>query len=505
MYLVITIRFLSDRYHGRTDNGRAPEWPPSPLRLYQAILAGAAGRWHDSPIRNREVAAFEWFQTLGEPAGIVAPAFHHGRPLLKYVRENLSDIDPEKRDAKFSRPTLFCSEPKVIYYWPFDPSQERAAGIIADCARRCRALGWGVDLAIGGGAIMSTEPNIESGEKWLPMRNIEDGVPLRVPQPPTTGGHGGTLSALRNRFIASLKRIADDGRNPVPPLSPDRDFRTVAYRRAGDPPPRRFAAFSLRHPTEDRAAVFAMIRANHVAAMTRNAMARIAEHQGREIGWIDRYIHGHRQENEPSLPRFSYLPLPSIERRGEQSFVLGAIRRVCIAELCDSVESHLSWVRQMLPGQFLTDDKTTDRRAMLAPLAAGNWVLQRYIGYAETWATVTPVVLPGCDTRARKRSGGRTGSSGRREGRFTKAEKLFFKALCHAGYGPEALEELDFRNVSFWPGGELALRFHLPDYLKRGYWSVYNMRIRFKHAVKGPISLGAGRHCGLGIFAALSD
>src|SRR5262249_48674905 len=168
-YLVITIRFLSDRYHGRTDIGRTPEWPPSPLRLYQAILAGAAGRWHDPAIRDREFSAFEWFQNLEAPLGIIAPPFQHGRPLLKYVPENLSDVDPEKRDAKCSRPTLFCGEPRLMYYWECDPNQQQPARVIADCARHCRALGWGIDMAIGDGAIVESEPDVRKGEKWLPV------------------------------------------------------------------------------------------------------------------------------------------------------------------------------------------------------------------------------------------------------------------------------------------------------------------------------------------------
>jgi CRISPR-associated protein Csb2 len=485
-YLVITIRFLTDRYHGRTDNGRAPEWPPSPLRLYQAILAGVADRWYDPQVRDRELAAFEWFQSLEEPAGIIAPAFQHGRPLLKYVPENLSDVDVEKRDAKVSRPTLFCGQPMVIYYWPIDPNDEQYAKTITYCAQHCRALGWGIDMAIGEGTIVDCEPEVRTGEKWLPVQNPEDGVPLRVPRPSNSSGQCGTLNELRNRFAASLKRIAEDGRNPVPPLTA---FRIVSYRRVTDPPSRRWVAFRLRHPTEDRAAAFPQIRANHVAAMLRNATARLAEQQHMPPDWIDRYVHGHRRGGDDSSPRFSYLPLPSLEPRSGKSTVVRAIRRVLVAELMDTAESHLPWVRQMLPGNFLTDDKTGDRKALLTPLTPGDGVLRQYTadrrgsGYA-TWATVTPVVLPGSD-----------------EGKFAKAEKLFFKALRHAGYAPEALAELEFRNVSFWPGGDLALRFCRPDYLKENFWSVYHVRLRWKQPVQGPIALGAGRHCGLGVFA----
>jgi CRISPR-associated protein Csb2 len=238
--------------------------------------------------------------------------------------------------------------------------------------------------------------------------------------------------------------------------------------------------------------MFGQTFANCVAAMMRSAAGRVALRQGGDKAWgewIDRYIHGHRGNQEDSLPRFSYLPLPSLERRGRGSVVLGGIRRVLVAELVEAAESHLDWARQMLPGQFLTDEKIADhqrrKRALLTPLAGGDWVLRQYIDSAETWASVTPVVLPGSD-----------------DGKYAKTEKLFFKALRHAGYSPEALATVEFRNVSYWPGGELALGFRRPDYLRKGFWSVYHVRLRWKAPVPGPIALGAGRHCGLGIFAA---
>ena len=40
-YALISVTFLDPVFHGRAD-GEEPEWPPSPLRLFQALLAGAA-------------------------------------------------------------------------------------------------------------------------------------------------------------------------------------------------------------------------------------------------------------------------------------------------------------------------------------------------------------------------------------------------------------------------------------------------------------------------------
>ena len=41
-FLRITVRFLDARYHGLLDRGGPPEWPPSPFRLFCAMVAGVA-------------------------------------------------------------------------------------------------------------------------------------------------------------------------------------------------------------------------------------------------------------------------------------------------------------------------------------------------------------------------------------------------------------------------------------------------------------------------------
>ena len=43
-HLLIAVHWLDDRYHGLLDREGPPEWPPSPYRLFQALVAGAARR-----------------------------------------------------------------------------------------------------------------------------------------------------------------------------------------------------------------------------------------------------------------------------------------------------------------------------------------------------------------------------------------------------------------------------------------------------------------------------
>jgi CRISPR-associated protein Csb2 len=488
--LLVTVRLLDDRYHGLLAAGGPPEWPPSPFRLFCALVAGVA---RHGELGGDAGKALTWLQTLDPPI-IITPKAKKGLAITRYVPNNDGDKWPDRQDrlgTKPTIPTLFLlpphENPQVRYLWRICETSDVPFEQIRNAARSLTALGWGIDMAFADARLVNEEEiQCLSGIRWHPTRAeaSETGIMLRVPAADAKMQEC-TLSDLKQCHETAMQRIGLG--EPLHTVDKPRVFERVSYT-PGPPPCLQPAAFRLRHPVEDRPAVFAMTGANRVAAMARCAAAQLATEQGQPAEWIDRYVHGHRNNVDESLPRFSYLPLPSIERRGEGSTALGSIRRVLVAELVVSAESYLHWARHLLPGQFLIDEKTKDRRAMLAPLTGGDWVLRQYTDNADTWATVTPVVLPGSD-----------------EGKFAKGEKLFHKALRHAGYGPEALAEIEFRNVSFWPGGDLALRFQRPDYLKKDHWSVYHVRLRWRNPVTGPIAIGAGRHCGLGVFASIDN
>ncbi len=249
---------------------------------------------------------------------------------------------------------------------------------------------------------------------------------------------------------------------------------------------RAYAAFAFYRPDENRMRFFPAIRAVAVAGMVRRLTGKIARQTGHcdsDVDldeWVNEYVMGHG-EYDGLRPRFSYLPLPTIRPPN----VLGDIRRVIIAEPPGASGVHAAWASRTLRGQILISEQKREEALLMAGSSDG--VLRQYVAESDTWATVTPMVLPGSD-----------------DGRFAKAEKLFAKALGHAGYSTEALADFEFRNVSFWPGGELALQFQRPDYLKNNHWSVYHARVRWRQPMNGPLAIGAGRHCGLGIFAAMN-
>src|SRR5437016_7766779 len=97
-HLVLTVRFLDDRYHGLLDRGGPPEWPPSPFRLFQALVAGVARQdelvvGEDVPSNTKltEIGqALGWLQRhiREHPPVIIAPRSKTGQAITRFVPNN---------------------------------------------------------------------------------------------------------------------------------------------------------------------------------------------------------------------------------------------------------------------------------------------------------------------------------------------------------------------------------------------------------------------------------
>jgi CRISPR-associated protein Csb2 len=338
---------------------------------------------------------------------------------------------------------------------------------LQSAARSITHLGWGIDMVAGDVTIISEADAAKlSGERWRPAPS--GGVPLRVPIP-------GTLEALMKKHEAFLHRVGPDGFRPVPPLT---EFRVVGYRRDSDPLERPFAAFRFLDPETGERRSYPATRAVAVAGMIRGAAHQAARDAGRDARWIEEFVCGHHAGPE-SFPRFSYLPLPSIQ----PVVGTGRISRVIVAEPIGGDGKERSWLKPRLSGFVAKNEQARD--ALLVPLAAGDFVLEQYLGPSQTWTTVTPVALPG---------------SG--DGRASKTDKLIEKMIRHAGYSVDQLADWpEYQRVPYRRGAEDALHYRPGGDHHLGHCSMYHMRIRWKTPMRGPLALGAGRHCGLGVFA----
>src|SRR4051812_48578483 len=88
-YLVLTIQLHDRRYHGMAA-GRA-EWPPSPARVFQALVAGSA---RGNLISDESARALRWLERLPAPT-IAAPKAKLGAAIALFVPNN----DTDARDA----------------------------------------------------------------------------------------------------------------------------------------------------------------------------------------------------------------------------------------------------------------------------------------------------------------------------------------------------------------------------------------------------------------------
>jgi CRISPR-associated protein Csb2 len=340
----LSIRYLQPLCHARGEQGK-PEWPPSPLRAFQALVAASAGRWNERVQLAYAIPALHWLEEQPPPSIIAATGERSRVKYRLYVPDNVGDkvagswsrggtaSIADYRTEKDVQPTHLLRDGAAVHYlWPLsdpDPEFEKNKDVLAAAARSITHLGWGVDMVAGHASVISSaDVDKLPGERWQPTDDPSANG-YRVPR-------DGTLDALVDKHHAFLDRIGPDGFHPVPPLS---TFDVVGYRRATDPPRQTYAAFSLLKPDASGFRPFDTARNGiAVAAMIRHAAS--ADSIAGALGWppekVAAFVLGHGESLGESHvpvpgPRIAFLPVPSIEARGSgHAHVVGSIRRALI-------------------------------------------------------------------------------------------------------------------------------------------------------------------------------
>lgn len=204
--------------------------------------------------------------------------------------------------------------------------------------------------------------------------------------------------------------------------------------------PRPYAAFELPEAVGFRQEV-----ARDVAAMLRSLACRQVEDLREQFRQDNSevYLAGHVNGTRSAPPRFSYLPLPSIGPEHSD----GLIRCLLIAEPFGSDGRGAARAQQRLVNKPLVDNDGNER-GLLRNLCRRSLrrIIDKYVRRATTWATVTPVILPGFDdcrwVIAEEQPTGPT----------RKAERLFMKAVVQAGLRAQLIESFKLRKAPFWPG-----------------------------------------------------
>lgn len=544
-HLRISVRFLDGEFHGRGDDGET-EWPPSPLRLFQA-LTNAAARLDGNGIGAPKATVLRWLEALKQPPEILAVKESETTGYKLYVPDNVADLVAKKwaageffdsknhpidisgyRTEKHVRPLHLSGDASVHYLWPLDNDGEtQHCDTLVTMARAITHLGWGVDLVVADAAFEQSS-DIEglrtsnATVRWLPVET-SGGSSLRVPI-------SGTLNALEDRHAAFLSRLptADDGSQffrPVPPLT---NFRVVTYRRETDLAQPSYAVFALRLPDDSKFATFdPQWRRLHLAGMLRHAASQpdFASALGWDKSKVDAFVLGHdkRDPNNAkptaNAPRLVFVPLPSIEWRGEdRGKTVGAIRRVLVTVTGHIEPTEFRRIVRALEGRELIDEKKHQPAAFLRRQSDNDKAIKDYFSTASVWTSVTPIVLPGHDDprklRRRLRDITTPPTAAEKEQIIRKLEarieRLLRKAFIDSGL-PSSLvadAELQWRETGFILGADVASRYSVPDQCRRFrrlhvhvVWrepaSDNTLRPKKLH---GPFCVGSGRFYGLGLF-----
>lgn len=230
----------------------------------------------------------------------------------------------------------------------------------------------------------------------------------------------------------------------------------------------------------------------HIAGMVRHLAIEAARRdppRGVDAGWAESYVAGHAHANALVHHQLSYLPLQSI---GHPHTDPGVRRVMIVAPVGD--DALLDHIAQRLEGQQLKPENGAEFAGDESPLLkriTGDNVTKCYTGRGNIWASVTPVILPGHDDH-----------------KPAKTRRLIEKALAHSGI--EQPCEYEWSAFSRFPQSLSAHKYDKnkkpagylrPDHLLTQ--TAVHLTLRFRDGLQspGPLAIGAGRHCGLGVFA----
>ena len=497
-YFCVSVTFLDGRFHGRYGDGE-PEWPPSPLRLFQAIVAANAS---DVDSGGHFEASLHWLERQPPPS-IITPPAEVGTGYVLSVPNNAMDIvgrawskgnyfgsgdsnPATHRTMKRVRPVQMFENDVIHYVWSLsdaDAATNSVMDALTHCAKKIFTLGWGVDQVVANADVLDADQTSQLQGKWWNPNVATGNRVLRVPRE-------GTLNVLRKRHGAFLNRITASGFVPVDPLT---EFAKVGYRKPGESLGRPHVVFELRNE-DDRFFAYPQRKLIHIAGMVRHLAIETMKHSpplsvDDVDQWVDRYVAGHSRNYEGEHRQLSYLPLPSIGHRHADH----TVRRVMISappgddRLLDHLATRLAGMRLKPTKRTPLESPPTLIRVYRDKVAAS------YTRPANTWASVTPVVLPGHNDR-----------------KPAKTVRLMEKALRQSGIDQPC--SFEWRTVSWWPKSLTAFKYDRdrkptgyirPDHLET--LSLVHLKLRFDDhiLVPGPIAVGSGRHCGLGITAGL--
>ncbi len=508
--LFLSVRFHDDRYHGIGD------WPPSPARLFQALVAASPA------LDNESRDALVWLEQQDAPT-IAAPVAHSGQHVSLFVPNN--DLDAKGGDirrvaeirgaTKHIRPRLFDASVPLLYVWRF-AGDEIHAERICSMAEKLYQLGRGVDMAWATGEILDeaaadTRLGDYPGAIYTPSSGAL-GVKLDCPDE-------GSLVSLDERYKAGATRFrrVQDGRAVRTEFAnaPRPRFRSVAY----DSPAHRFL-YELRRTTASGSpfAPWPLVRAGELVQIIRGqadaqgtpqsgAAKRLADKLPGKQNEVTRVFIGRDAKEADKVQRLRIIPLPSIGH----VHVDRGIRRVLleVPPDCSLRADDVAWAFSGL--EIRAPETDEDGVIVSSPVelvrADDDSMLKNYgIDDGKSWRlwrSITPLALPTARRRidpAKQRAQSKMGTERLKEQQQACHEVA--QALRHAGLR-HRIANLHVQREPFDARGECAETFAVGTRFSRH--QLWHVEIEFSEPAGGPLVLGSGRYLGLGVMAPVRE
>ncbi|MFQ3591211.1 MAG: type I-U CRISPR-associated protein Csb2 [Chloracidobacterium sp.] len=499
-YLIIHVRFLEGRYHGQGDE------PPSPFRLFQALVAGAG---LSGPLDDSTRQALTWLEGLDDAPIIASPRMACGQEVTMFVPNNdldkfggdVRNIAKTRGAKKVWKPRHFDAAVPLIYVWPFAEDGKVHAGRICALSEKLYQLGRGVDMAWAWGEILDDTDNVEA---TLDAKLAEHNVIVRRP----SAGDGHRLACPTRGSLESLERRHQSQRFRTDTTTGQRVFiqppkpicRQVSY----DTPPIHYL-FELRASTDvERRLAWPLERASSLVVAARDAACARLKAAMSSYN-VAPYLVGRQPNGSNAAPtgsRVRIIPIASIGMH----YADRAIRRLLVEvpAACPIRSDDVRWA--FSGAEFDTPAKAAGEKVGLVPSDDRDMLRHYGVGTkAKVFRSVTPVALPEVGKRrriepSRKLTVAKPGPERIEE--ISRAGNAVIQALRHAGVSAP-VESLRLQREPFEAAGSRVEPFaEGTRFEKERLWHV---EIAFGVPVKGPLLFGDGRFLGLGLMAPVRD
>ena len=484
MQLNLTVTFATGRYHGHTGDEEL-EFPPSPSRLFQALIAGShCGAYGLVHVDKRD-QALRWLESL-EPPVIEAPAVcEAGRGMTNYVPNNDNQMplahvpnSGHVRTAKSLLAKIFPAGSEVLYRWRFEEVREaiESAAVICSMVRLVTHLGQHQDTVYVRGEVRADATASGRADVKLPIEK-SDGA--------WSSPKAGALDAYRRRYEAWLN---GDSKDNVPVPSRRVDYHPPGTSSFEAP----MALYELWQTDGEKLKWFDPRYLRQPAGMVRHAMMEWLEahpdfsrYYGAEL--TSSLIAGHnidRQHNSQfNGAHIACVPIPTMREFGVAD---GLMRRVLLLGFGCEGRKAVELFESVANGINGADLK--DRSAKVGYLkraSLNDSVLRLFIGKEKAyrvWRTVTPIVMTGLMRRGRG------------------AEALIARALKQAGVSENDIESIAAFSGPVVPKTVRALDYRIEKNSYLAQTPRYHAEVIFKRPIIGPLVVGRGRHSGFGLM-----